>query len=165
MRLEELSTESIPTQEEISGRLETISESVHQYLINQEIDIGYNPKTNTFRNWYGREFHVNYSAELGYHAGSGGLHSNQINVNVLRGTRIVPPCLLSDQEVADILLHEKVHQDIGIIETPIACFGIATFAALTRSFWGTAGLVGAYFLTRELIVDGIKKLKYDKKAK
>jgi len=166
MSLEELSDKGTPTQEEISDRLETVSKSVHQYFVSQGIDFKYNPKDSTFRNWYGRTFHVNYVAQLGYHVGNGRLHSNQININVLRGTRLVQPRLLTDEEIADILLHEKIHQDIGIIETPLAALGIGTFAVLTKSLLGTAGLLAGYFIARELLVDGIKKLKkVDKKAK
>ena len=162
MSLEELSNENIPTQQEISNRLRTIGESVHQYLVSNGINFGYDSETNTFQNWYGRTIHVNYDAKLGFHVGSGKLHSRQININVLRGTKLVPPRLLTDEEVVDTLLHEKIHHDIGIIETPLACLGIVTFGTITRNFFGTAGLLAGYLLLREFLVGGIKRFKYER---
>jgi len=156
------------TQKEIDERLKTVSHSIADYLENNDIDIDieYNPNKNTFKSWYGRTFHVNYYAGLGiFNTASGRIHSNQINVNVLIGAKLIPPEILSDGGVANRLLHEKIHQDIGIIETPLAVLGLSTYLILTKNFLGTAGLLLGYLFVRELVVDGIKNLKSKKKSK
>lgn len=162
IRLEEISQENSLTQREIDDRLTNVSESVDQYLSKRGIGFRYNSIDRTFRTWYGKKLKVNYFAKLGYHVGSGKFHSNQININILRGTRLVPPRLCSDEEIVDTLLHEKIHQDIGIIETPLACLGIPTFAVLTRNILGTVGLLAGYLVVREIAVDVIKRIKYGK---
>lgn len=150
------------TQLDVDNRLENVSQSVANFLSENDIDLGYNPQRRTFKNWYGREFCVDYLAKLGYFSGSSKLTSNKININVLRGAKLVPPRLLSDRKVVNTLLHEKIHQDIGIIETPLFYAGIITYAIQTENFIGIAGLTLGYIIAREIAVDVIKKFKYGK---
>ncbi|MBS3134449.1 hypothetical protein J4214_04420 [Candidatus Woesearchaeota archaeon] len=136
-----------------------ISYKVNDVLNENKINIQYNPERQTCRTWYGRELKIEYVAKGKLSGGK--LHSKKLTIDILKYRQKIRK---TPERIAATLLHEKIHHDIGIIETPASVYGLIKLSQTIENplnailVTGLAALI--YILIREFIVDGISYARY-----